>query len=71
MRTTIFGIERVMEPKLQIEARVRGKFFVIDAGDEHDVIPREDNMTLYSVYYDYMVRKGYYFADDKPKNIKR
>lgn len=69
--TILYRFSYVLEPMLKIEARVRGKFFVIDAGDEHVVIPREDNMTLYSVYYDYMVSKGYYFADDKPKNIKR
>ncbi len=69
--TILYRFSDELEPMLKIEARVRGKFFVIDAGDEHVVIPREDSMTLYSVYYDYMVSKGYYFADDKQKNIKR
>ena len=61
----LYNFNNNLNPITKVNAQIRGKYFVIDSGEEHLKIPRTENTTLYSVYHDYMVKKGYYDTDEQ------
>jgi len=71
LSTLFYGRTHCFKPVSKVKAETRGMYYVIDSGEGELLIPREENTTLYSVYYDYMVEKGYYYANSKDNLIKQ